>query len=232
MRCSVHPEREAIGTCVLCGNAVCPECQRPVQGRILCPACFQELRQGLSLPNPVRSAKHYSGCLVFLIGLIPGLGHLFLGQIRKGLVLMTLAWGVLTFVLYEIGFSRYAIFSPLALGVGMPLLVAYSVFDSLHTARRLNAGEPVPDWHFPPQFTARVRMPMGTTLFWSLILGIGLFVIGTVVFLVVSWDWLVLRAEEIPPLWRGIIRNFFAVSMVLIGGYFLWRGLHSAEREP
>jgi hypothetical protein len=39
MRCSIHPEEEAVGICVQCGNPVCLECRTTVEGKVYCPAC-------------------------------------------------------------------------------------------------------------------------------------------------------------------------------------------------
>lgn len=39
MRCSVHPEEEAVGTCVQCGKPVCLACRTTVEEKVYCPAC-------------------------------------------------------------------------------------------------------------------------------------------------------------------------------------------------
>jgi hypothetical protein len=39
MKCSIHPEDDAVGICVLCGKAVCPTCRTTVEEKIYCPAC-------------------------------------------------------------------------------------------------------------------------------------------------------------------------------------------------
>ncbi len=39
MRCYVHPEVEAVGVCLRCGKAVCPECCQERHGRIYCQEC-------------------------------------------------------------------------------------------------------------------------------------------------------------------------------------------------
>jgi len=41
MKCHIHPETEATGVCVACGNAVCAECGVPVQGILHCRTCIE-----------------------------------------------------------------------------------------------------------------------------------------------------------------------------------------------
>lgn len=219
MRCAVHPDNEAIGVCVLCGAAVCVQCQRFVRGRILCLPCYSELRQG---ENPINqpqallkpTAKR-SGCLVFLLGLVPGLGHLYLGQIRKGLVLMGIV--VLGFLFTFANPPHGGPLDFLFLAF-LPLLVAYSAFDSVHTARRLNMGELIPDW----DVNATVRQHLGINPSWSFFVGAALILIGGLLLLesMARWtDWF----GELPPAIRLIGRNLLALGMVGGGGYLLWK---------
>ena len=39
MKCYVHPEVEAVGVCMRCGQAVCRDCREEHQGRTLCADC-------------------------------------------------------------------------------------------------------------------------------------------------------------------------------------------------
>jgi len=207
MKCALHQQNEAIGVCVLCGSAVCIQCQRQVKGRILCPACYAELRQ---VNNPSsqstaasRPSTRYSGCLVFLLGLIPGLGHLFMGLTNKGAILLA-----------------SAIFLPFLL----PILIAYSAFDSVHTARRLNAGEPVADWNLSTFESAFSRLGLsGPSVGW--IFGAMLAIAGVILLFgnltnlagLLGW-W-----EILPSTYRLIGRNLLALIMVGFGGFLIWR---------
>lgn len=43
MNCYVHPEKEAVGTCVSCGKFICSECVTEIQGKNYCKHCVDEL---------------------------------------------------------------------------------------------------------------------------------------------------------------------------------------------
>lgn len=43
MKCSYHPERDAVGTCVNCGRPVCAECKTMLGGKNYCNPCADEL---------------------------------------------------------------------------------------------------------------------------------------------------------------------------------------------
>jgi len=207
MKCALHQQNEAVGVCVLCGSAVCIQCQRQVKGRILCPTCYAELRQVNNPSNQSTVARHpsvrYSGCLVFLLGLIPGLGHLFMGLTTKGAILLALA-----------------IFLPFLL----PILIAYSAFDSVHTARRLNAGEPVVDWDLSTLQNAlsRLGLPASSVgwVFGAILAIAGIFLlIGNLTNLAGLLNWW----ELLPSNYRLIGRNLLALIMVGFGGFLIWR---------
>lgn len=204
MKCSVHPENEAIGVCVLCGSAVCHQCLRQVRGRILCANCYSELRQSNN-PQQPSTPNHpkvrYSGCLVFLLSIIPGVGHLYLGHMQKGVALLFLAI-VMPFLL--------------------PLLIAYSIFDCLHTARRLSAGEPVADWDIKGTiqslFSTLENLKPSSVWLW----GILLILAGGWLFItnlpsVSAWF------AQMPSTFHVIGRNLLALVMVAAGGFLIWR---------
>ena len=87
--------------------------------------------------------------------LIPGLGQILNGQIKKGIILLVLdliIWGVVV-VIYLIGGGILAAFT---MGVGclcclpifiVPLIVClYAAYDAYKTARDINSGVFVKDW--------------------------------------------------------------------------------------
>ena len=205
MRCAIHAENEAVGVCVLCGAAVCHQCQRVVRGRILCPNCYAELRQSSNpqqqTPPLARPSVRYSGCLTFLLSLVPGLGHLYLGQMQKGLVLLVSAI-VLPFLL--------------------PILIAYSVFDCLHTARRLNAGEQVPDWDVKEAigsfFSGLSAQKPSTATVW----GVFLLLVGGLL-LLLNAPYIPAFLSYVPPTVQLVGRNLLALAMVILGGFLIWR---------
>lgn len=43
MKCSNHPERDAVGTCASCGADLCTYCQATVEGKVYCPSCVESV---------------------------------------------------------------------------------------------------------------------------------------------------------------------------------------------
>ena len=43
MNCYNHPGREPVGSCVSCGQLVCPECEAFLGGKVYCSACANNL---------------------------------------------------------------------------------------------------------------------------------------------------------------------------------------------
>jgi uncharacterized RDD family membrane protein YckC len=44
--CRKHPDREALSFCVKCGCPLCPECERPFDGRPYCAECLKKRKSG------------------------------------------------------------------------------------------------------------------------------------------------------------------------------------------
>ena len=49
MECYVHPDQDAVGACVACGNFVCDVCRVSLKGKIYCKACVE---RGDAVPPP------------------------------------------------------------------------------------------------------------------------------------------------------------------------------------
>lgn len=54
--CAYHPDIEAIGACVGCGNLICAECKTVLGGKIYCNPCAEKLFSG-KLETGVARAK-------------------------------------------------------------------------------------------------------------------------------------------------------------------------------
>ncbi|MDD4895001.1 MAG: NINE protein, partial [Candidatus Omnitrophica bacterium] len=92
MKCAVHPEREAIGTCVECGLAFCEECRVGVGNKNYCKKCVEIVvkKEKNTQRNPVIAAL-----LSFFIG---GAGQLYNGQIGKGVLIFLTTWLVIPWI--------------------------------------------------------------------------------------------------------------------------------------
>jgi len=93
-------------------------------------------------------AEEKSAVLAALLGFLPGVGHLYVGAIRRGLVFAG-AFVVLLFSLNTYEFRPlYPLFS-----LALPFLVVYSVVDAGRAARAINharrLGRPAPRFGVP-----------------------------------------------------------------------------------
>jgi hypothetical protein len=153
MKCYVHQDAEAVGTCTGCGKAICPECSMEIGGKLVCKPCAEKLA------SQCMTAKKKDPVLALLLslvgglvsGLLIGLGQIYNGQIKKGIILSLLhifAWVIIV--------GGYVLLSIITLGIGavvclpiflFPLLLwVYTLYDAYVTADRINKGDPVKDW--------------------------------------------------------------------------------------
>ena len=83
MKCSTHPEAEAIGTCTSCGRAICEACAVEVQGKLVCRNCLSAGRA---------TRRKYDPNTAFIIELIGGffgllgIGYLYAGKTQDGIL--------------------------------------------------------------------------------------------------------------------------------------------------
>lgn len=81
--------------------------------------------------------------LTFFLSFIPGVGHLYLGLMIRGVSFLVGFFGWIVFVAFLSVASRQDGFQVLLLA--LPILWFYSFFDALHQRRRMAEGEHVPD---------------------------------------------------------------------------------------
>lgn len=79
----------------------------------------------------------------FIMSWIPGVGHLYLGLMTRGLIFLAAFFGWITFVVFLCIASQQEGFAVLLLV--LPILWFYSFFDALHQRRRMEEGEEVLD---------------------------------------------------------------------------------------
>jgi hypothetical protein len=56
MKCVYHPEREAVGTCVNCGNGICEFCKSIINAKMHCPNCIE--KSVSNTPKSVGESKY------------------------------------------------------------------------------------------------------------------------------------------------------------------------------
>jgi len=92
MYCYYHPDRDAVGACIACNQAVCPECKVEYDGKVYCNSCIQKMVFG-----EVASASQPA--TVLLTGNTSGMGSQAsvpreLGEWNWGGFLLTWIWGI------------------------------------------------------------------------------------------------------------------------------------------
>ena len=148
MHCVNHPEADVQSYCQHCGKPLCVNCARTTpSGQIFCETCLAATGGGATDPSqaywqgaanvpplygiPPRGPNPSAAAL---LGLIPGVGAMYNGQLFKGLIHV-----VIFAVLVSIA-DHYPIF-----GLFIAAWVLYQSFEAYHTAKARRDGLPVPD---------------------------------------------------------------------------------------
>lgn len=155
MKCYLHNEAEAVGTCTRCGRAICSNCTLSVDNKMVCKECATALAEQTvhSRPgkDPFVAAILAIGGGILTGSLLFSLGQLYNGQIKKFIVLtlVNVFIGGIVAALYLGG-------SFVTVGIGflcclpvflLPVLIyLYEIYDAYVTAARLSRGEPAYDW--------------------------------------------------------------------------------------
>jgi len=120
--------------CQNCGKPLCPACAKTAAGgQIFCDPCWMAWH-GAPQPFVPPPAGTPNPVVAGLLGLIPGVGAMYNGQMIKGLI------HVLIFAVLVSAAHVYGIF-----GLFIAGWVCYQVFEAYHTAKARRDGEPLPD---------------------------------------------------------------------------------------
>jgi TM2 domain-containing membrane protein YozV len=147
MPCVNHPEAAVQSFCQNCGKALCSACVRTTpSGQVLCEQCFataavnpgadpsaaywQAAAHGYAVPPPGSP----NPAVAAVLGLIPGVGAMYNGQLFKGLI------HVVIFAVLVSLTDSYGVF-----GLFIAAWVLYQSFEAFHTAKARRDGQPVPD---------------------------------------------------------------------------------------
>jgi len=136
MKCQIHPENEAVGTCTSCGRPVCQECVVEVKGKNVCRECLASgkgipSKQGKD-PNTAFLLELIGGFLGFL-----GLGNLYVGRTNDG-ILRLIGWFIYLGMSYVLIVALSAVVIGIicipfqfALQIGIPIWSAMKLKNSL-----------------------------------------------------------------------------------------------------
>jgi TM2 domain-containing membrane protein YozV len=149
MQCVNHPGTEVKSYCQNCGKPLCESCIRTTaSGQILCEQCLLTTAgdpakaqwQGVNVP-PGQGSSFYpfpsagpNPAAAAVLGLIPGVGAMYNGQLFKGLI------HVVVFAVLVSITDRYPIFL-----IFVFAWCLYQSFEAFHTAKARRDGQPVPD---------------------------------------------------------------------------------------
>ena len=118
MYCYHHPDRTAVGTCVECSEAVCPECKVEFNGRIYCNSCIEKKvagKSGLPAYDPISGQVINTSGMGSKAAIPPGLGEWSWGGF-----LLTWIWGIGNNVWWA-----FLVFIPWLGGLVMPWVLAF-----------------------------------------------------------------------------------------------------------
>ena len=91
--CPQHPANASLANCSRCGVFLCALCRIEVEGRILCPACFERLDEQGALPGLVSTYRDHRrvqsglvvlGLLIPFVACVSGPGAIYYGTRALG----------------------------------------------------------------------------------------------------------------------------------------------------
>lgn len=132
MKCSNHPEAEALDLCPVCHKPICTGCAVGLAGKNFCRDCLEKRVSRYGVRTHVKSRF-----LAFLFSLVPGGGYFYLGLMKRGLQTMVIFFG--TFFL-AVTTNLEALVAFVA-----PILIFYSVFDTQQLLNQITEGQLVED---------------------------------------------------------------------------------------
>jgi TM2 domain-containing membrane protein YozV len=201
MKCVNHPEAEAEVLCTVCHKPLCSECQITLRDRDYCRHCLEEKVAGEEVKYTALDNK--SRLLAFLLSLIPGVGYMYLGLMNRGLQTLIIFFG--TFFITSLTSIDVVIFI-------IPVLVFYSIFDTLQIMRRMRQGLVTED---------KPLINLGEYPNWQSIAGYGLVGLGI----------LALINNYVPYLFNhGVMNRLISPLLIIaVGAFILYRNLRGGS---
>lgn len=140
MKCANHPLNDSVAYCAHCGRPLCDPCRRDVKGTSYCETCLAARLQSPLWGSAGQAGPAPSPGVALALGLIPGVGAIYNGQIVKAIV-QVLLFGSIIALAHRVGGPLGPIF-----GLGAFAFYFYMVIDSYQTARARQLGQPAPEW--------------------------------------------------------------------------------------
>lgn len=128
------PAARLVITGGMASNVICGNCGAPLDHPSApCRSCGARPRWG----DPDRPRKNPA--LAAALGVVPGLGHLYVGDYGKGAGFMA-ATGLLQFVGFDFDLTAVGAVAGVPMELGGLGIWAFSIIDAYRSARRHNAG--------------------------------------------------------------------------------------------
>ena len=164
MYCHHHPDRDAVGSCIACNEAVCQECKVEYEGRVYCNSCVQRMAsgEGVAASQPAT---------VLLPGNTSGMGSgasvpRELGEWNWGGFLLTWVWGIGNNVWWS-----FLVFIPYLGVLVMPWVLAFKGNEWAWQSRHWDSIE-----HFKRVQHTWTKWGLGITIAVTLLLTIVLLI--------------------------------------------------------
>jgi len=118
-------------------TTICGRCGSPLPSpTATCPKCGASPAHGSNSRRAARSRKNPT--LAAVLAIVPGMGHVYLGQNLKGLFFL-LACGGMEFVGIDLDLSIIGGLVGVPLGAGGIGLYAFQIFDAYREAKKIEA---------------------------------------------------------------------------------------------
>lgn len=163
MNCAYHRDQPVQGVCSTCGRPICEHCLVDLSGQVHCKACLQA--------RMAKPARDVNGFARFVLSIAPGVGHLYMGLIQRGLQFLVGGIGLAILV---------GMLFPPFLGLYIPALIFFSIFDAREAHLRMEQGLEVedkgfvdvqnfkPNWN--PKYVGYGLIALGAIALWNTVL--------------------------------------------------------------
>ncbi len=216
MNCRNHSEREATQICISCGKPMCDECTININGKNYCTECLETF---INVASNNSGTHKKNKILTFFLGFIPGISHMYLGLINKGLAIMGLLFVSLFLAIFFSDSSTLYWFPGFFIPTFSLLFISYSIFDSLAIVDRINSGELKYDESWYELTAIKQKIISAKKTIGIIMIGIGLVILFSIV---------------IKPLETVIMDNLninisltsliIAIVLVILGVLFIKKG--------
>ena len=203
MNCIIHPETTALANCTSCHKPFCQNCLVDIGGKYFCSDC-RISQHSASLNTPLPEGFCNPG-VAFGLGWIPGVGAIYNGEYFKAFVHII----IFGFLISIDSGPHVGSFGPL-FGLMTTAFYFYMPLEAYQTAKRRM---------LEAQGFLVVQPKRNTRpdAFWT---GIILTIVGTLFFL-----------NSVAPRATDAILRLWPVSLILFGGYRIWKFLGNKKIE-